>query len=166
MSTLVAAITNSAVGASKWHLGLFNGTGAGQPIEVLSVELVNHLTANNTGSATTFILTRTTAAGTGTSIPVRKHDTRTPAVPSSVSILGTFTVSPTAPADNELAAITVYTEETTGQTGLRDLFRADPCCGIEPITLHPGQGIGIQQTALASAGAVDIFIRFRIKRRR
>lgn len=160
--TCVAAVVNNAVGASKNHLGLLNNGGQ-FPLEVWRVEVISHLASANTGSATTFYLLRTTAAGTGTVATVRRTNNRGRPVPASVSALHTYTVQPTVTANSELAGQTVYSEETTGQTSKEPLFQADPARGVHPVVLWPGEGVVVQQSALASAGAVSVFVYFRVR---
>ena len=162
MGTLIAVVINSAVGAGKNHLGLFNGLTSGRVLEVWRVEVVNHLTAVNTGTAASFNLSRTTAAGAGTAAAVRKADTRDDNPPSQVSALHTFTTQPTLAANPELASQAVYTEETTGQTGKEPLFQADPSRGIDPVRLRGGEGVAVQQAGQASAGAVNVFVYFKV----
>jgi hypothetical protein len=161
----VLALINSAVGASKNHLGLFNGVGSGRVLRVWRIEVVNHLTANNAGTATSFTASRTTTVGTGTAAAIRLEDLRDPPIPSQITGTHTYTVAPTVMANSEFGEVTVYTEETTGQTTKVPLFEADPVRGMRPLVLREGNGVVVQQSALVSAGAVSIFIYFTADKR-
>ena len=159
----VAAIFNSALSASKNHLGLFNAVGSNMTLDIYRIDVDSHLTAVNTGIASSFTLLRTTAAGTGTAIAFRKLNTNAPNLPSQITALGTFTVAPTITANSELAGKSVYSEETTGQTTKAPLFEA--VAGLNPLRLREGEGIVLQQSALASLGAVNIFVYFNANNR-
>jgi hypothetical protein len=164
VQTYAAAVINSALAASKFHLGLFNGATSNRLIKIWRVDVVNHLTAANTGTATSFLLNRTTAAGTGSAAGIRKHDNKSITLPSAITALHTYSPNPTLATNPEMAELTVYTEETTGQSAKMPLFQAAPECGITPITLRAGEGIVVQQSALASAGAVSVFIYFTMEK--
>ena len=150
----IAAIVGSAVGANKNHIGLFNAVGSGLVLHVRKVMITSHLTANNTGAATSFVVARTTAAGTGAAQAVRQRDLLSPALPAEVTALGVYSVQPTVAANSEVASIPVFTEEAGSQTP------SVPAWEGEPIVVRQGGGIVIQQTALAGAGAIAGFIHF------
>ena len=158
MSTLIAPVINSVVAANKYHLGLFVNAQSLYMAEVLMADVANHLTAANAGTATTFVLKRIMAPGTGTAVNLRKHCSKESA-PSVISALSNIS-SPTEDSSPELYTKTLYTEETTSQTPGTPLFQAGI---LNVIELWPGQGLVIQQTALASAGAISAFFAFRFR---
>lgn len=164
METLVAALINSSVSANKNHLGLFNNGGS-RPLEVWRVEVVSHLPAAVTGTGTSFVLSRTSTVGTGTPVVIRRTNNRGKTLPASLSALHTYTVQPTVTANSELASLALSTEEAGNAVcaSKEALYAADPSRSIDPITLYPGEGLVVQQSPLASAGAVNVFIYFRIK---
>lgn len=167
MPVYVAPVVGSAVGANKYHLGLFNGAQSLWLAEVLSVELSSHLTSavagTGLGVGTTFVLKRTTGPGTGTAVVFRKHRVSFPAVPPPIAALSNVS-TPVEASDPELASQSLYLDDTGPQNPPTWMFRCDR--EVEPIFLCPGQGIVVQQTGLAALGAVSIFVRFRFRRQR
>lgn len=165
MQTYLAAVINSALAANKHHCGLFNAAQSHKLVRVWRVDAVSHLTAANTGSATSILLGRTSSAGTGsTPVVIRKHNTKAENVPSQIAAAQGFSGNPALVANQELAELTVYTEETSGQTSKEPLFLAAPEVGIAPIDLQEGEGLSVYQSALASAGALSIFIYFTLEK--
>lgn len=160
---LVAPVLGSTAGANKWHLGLLNATGTKLVLEIVGVQVVPSDAAAVAGTGTGFTLQRLSALGTGTAVVVRRLDKLLPAVPTSVTALSNL-LSPTAESNPELASLAVNTEETAVTSSGPALW---PPHGLEaePVVLNPGDGVGVQQGALASAGAVDVYIYFRIRRR-
>lgn len=158
----LAKVTGSVVGLNKTHLNLFNGLQSNLKICIYKIEVISHLVANNTGVATTIYLRRTTDAGTGlTTDSIQKLNSKLQNLPSQISAVHTLTLGPTITNGSELAGQTIYTEETTGQTSKEPLFEASQF--IDPITLNGGEGVCVQQQ-LASAGALSVFIYFKVKR--
>lgn len=155
----VAAVVGSAAGASKYHLGLFNAAGSTVRLVVDRVYVASHLAATNTGAATSFVLTRTTAAGAGAAGTIRLTDPAGRPLPSQVGALSAYTGgnNPTPASSGELAEAAWYTEEAGAQTTATPLWESDPAA---PLVIPEGQGLAIQQTGLASAGAVSVFIHF------
>jgi hypothetical protein len=163
--TLIAAVINSTVAADKNHLSLFNSGGA-LPLEVWRVEVLSHLAATVAGTGASFYLHRTTALGTGGSAAtIRRSETRGATVPTSVQAQANVTLSPAA--STELAGLPVSTEEAGNAitSGKNELFQANPLAGVQPIVLWTGEGIVVRQAALASAGAVSIFIYFCVRKK-
>lgn len=160
----VLPVINSSAGANKYHLGLFNGTTSSYPIYVHRVLVVPHLTAAVTGLLINVLLKRITANGNPqTAAVVRKLSSRWPSVPSGVVGTSSWSANPTEDSNPELAEGVVNSEETVAQSTCT-LFEADTVNSIPPIELWPGQGVVIQQGALASAGGISAFIHFRIKK--
>jgi hypothetical protein len=164
LETYAAVVVNSALAASKFHLGLFSGAQSNRLVKIWRVDVVSHLTAVNAGAATSFLLNRTTAVGAGTAAGVRKFDNKTTGLPTTITALHTYSPNPTLATNPEMAELTIYTEETTGQSAKIPLFEASPERGIDAITLRAGEGIAVQQTALAGAGAVSVFIYFTVEK--
>lgn len=160
--SLIAAILNSAVSANKNHLGLFNTAGQ-YPLEICRMEVAARLDAAVTGTGLSLNILRTTAAGTASAATIRKTDLRE-TVPASVTAGHTFTVAPTITANSELATLTVSSEESGNAVSAPGVWQANSGCGIDPIIVDAGGGIVIQQLALASAGEVDVYIWFRIRK--
>lgn len=161
-SPMIAAVVGSAVGASKWHLGLINSAGPRFILDVLGVRVVANNTAAVTGLAPTFILRRVSAISGGSAVVFRKTDKLDLDAPTGVLSLS----NPTTTAENtpELASVVVSTEETQAAAAAPSLWPPDGLPSI-PITLNNGDGLAIQQSALASAGAVDCYIYFLPRRR-
>jgi hypothetical protein len=161
--TLVAAIPGSTVGASKWHLGLINSAGPRFVVDVVGVQVDPSDAAAVTGTGTGFTLKRMSGLGTGTAVVLRKLDKSVVDAPAGITALSNLT-TPTAEANPELASLAVNTEETAVTASGPSLW---PPVGLEgqPVTLNNGDGIAVQQGALASAGAVDVFIYFRVRRK-
>lgn len=157
--TMVAAVVASAVGANKWHLGLINTAGPRFAVEVVGVRVVSALAAVNAGTATTFTLKRVSGIGTGTAAAFRKLDKLVLDAPTGVTALSNLS-APTAEAAPELASVAVSTEEVQPGASASGLWPAAGC--EEPVVLNNGDGIAVQQSALASAGAVDVYIYFRV----
>ena len=159
----IFATVNSAVGASKNHLTLHNGTNGGLVLWVYRVEVVPHQTAAVVGLNATYYLQRITTAGSGgTAAVVRKLDTMAPNLPATITSINAPATAPTITANSELAGRQVSTEETLGQSS-QPVFQADQ--HTPPIPLRKGQGLVVQQSSLAGAGAVSIFIYFRTSKR-
>ena len=161
-TTLLAAVAGSAVAANKWHLGLMNTAGPRFVVEVIAAQVDSSLAAANTGSATSFVLKRVSALGTGTAVTLRKLNKADLDAPANVTALANL-ISPTVEAAPELASLAVGTEETAPQTSGPALWPPDGLTG-QVITLNNGDGIAVQQSALASAGAVDVYLYFRVRR--
>ena len=162
MAVLVAPVIASAAGASKWHLGLMNAAGSRLVVEVVGVQVDPTDGAAVTGTGAGFILKRMSNLGTGTAVVFRKTDKSINGTPTAVTALSNLT-TPTAESNPELASLAVNTEETSVTSSGPALW---PPLGLEgePVVLNPGDGIAVQQGALASAGSVDVFIYFRIRR--
>lgn len=164
---LIAAVVSSAVGANKWHLGLMNAAGARYYLEVVCVQVVPGNTAAVTGLAPTFQLKRMSNLNTGGAVVFRKLDKTNLDVPSGVTALSNLT-TPTAESAPELASVVVSTEETQAGNGNSTLW---PPLGLEllnvreTVRLNHGDGIAVQQSALAGAGSVDVYIYFRVRRK-
>lgn len=160
--TIITAVVNSPSGANKNHLTLFNN--AGQfPLEVWRIDAQAHYAATSTSTGLSLYAHRTTAAGTnGTASVFRRMNNRALALPASIESRSNVTLSPAA--DTEVAGLSISTEEAgNAVTGNQPLFLADPSKGIDPLLLWSGEGLVVRQGALASAGAVSVFIYFRIK---
>lgn len=156
------AVVNSAVGANKNHLGVFNAAGSGKVFEVWRVEASPQMGAAVAGLKVTLTLARTTAPGVGTAAVVRKFDLTEDNLPAGVGGLHSYGTQPTVTTDSELAAAALNTEETVTAVGKIELFRAEPEYGIPPVTVRPGGGVVVRQGALAGAGNVNVFIYGRI----
>jgi hypothetical protein len=160
---LVAAAPGSAVAASKWHIGLLCPAGAKYAVDVVGVQVDPADAAAVTGTGAGFVLKRISTLGSGNSpAAIRKLDKLTTDAPATLGAQLALT-SPAVESNPELASVAVNMEETSVTASGPALW---PPVGLEgePVTLNAGDGVGVQQGALASAGAVDVFIYFRIRK--
>lgn len=158
----VAPIVGSSAGANKFHLSLFNGSG--RPIEIYKITAIPHTTAAITGTLVVLSVNRITANGTTSSTAtMRKLNTKHADAPASVVAGTAWSANPTEASNPELCQQAINNEETAAQSPM-PLWEADASIGVEPITLHTGQGVVVKQGALAGAGAVSIYIYWRHKK--
>jgi hypothetical protein len=162
---LVAPVIASAVGANKWHVGLLCPAGAKYALDVVGVQVNPTDGAAVTGTGAGFLLKRISTLGSGNSpVALRKLDKLTTDPPTTIGAQANLT-TPAVEANPELASIAVNTEETAVAASGPSLW---PPIGLEgePVTLNAGDGVGVQQGALASAGNVDVYIYFRVRKAR
>lgn len=162
-----------AVGANKVMCDLFNATGSGKTIKVLSAfAYVDNDTAVTGVVGVEVAMTRTTAVGTGgtshtfngtslTAASIASFDTDFPALPAGV----TARAAPTGGATGGawIATRWLFTEETNASSGLAGLVGAEFVrnAGAE-LTVRENQGLRFLQGAVASVGNVSFEVTFEL----
>lgn len=166
-------VPNSAVGANKVHVDLFNATGSGKTIKVLSAFCFADIDTAVTGVvAAEVALTRTTAVGTGgtaatadsaslTAPSISKLDTAAAAIPAQITARAAPTAGATAGA--LLASRFLFTEETNAGAALAGLVGAEFVRneGAEVI-VRENTGLRFVQGAVASVGTLTFEITFEL----
>jgi hypothetical protein len=161
----------SAVGANKVHCDLFNGSGSGKIMKILSVFVYPDIDTAVTGTLGAEVaLTRTTSVGTGgtaatndgtslTAATISRLDTADPVVPAQI----TARAAPAggAAAGAYLGSRWVFTEETNAGSSIAanqgaDLIRNDG----SKLIVREGEGVRIVQGAVASVGTLAFEINF------
>lgn len=166
-------VPGSAVGANKVHADLFNATGSGQTIKVLSAFcFVDNDTAVTGTVGVEVALTRTTAVGTGgtaatndgTSITapvISRFDTNSPTLNANITARSGPTAGATAGA--VLGTRFVFTEETSAPAGIAGTIGAEFVRneGAEVI-VRENTGLRFVQGAVASVGTLTFEITFEV----
>ncbi len=164
---------SQAVGASKVYLDLFNATGSGKTLRVLSAfAYVDTDTAVTGTLGVQLDLFRTTAVGTGgtanttdgtvsTALTISRLDTNYAALSSSI----TARTGPTAGATSGawLATRWVFTEETSAPAGIQSAMGAE-FIRNEGAELYVRENTGLKfvQGTVASVGNVSFEITFEV----
>lgn len=160
-----------AVGANKVYCDLFNATGSGKVMKILSVFAYPDIDTAVTGTLGVEVaLTRTTAVGTGgtaatndsTSLTVptiTRLDTADAVVPAQVT--GRSAPAGGATAGAYIGSRWVFTEETNAGSALSagqgaDIIRNDGA----KLIVRENEGIRIVQGAVASVGNIAVEINF------
>lgn len=159
----------SAVGANKVHADIFNATGSGLVLKVLSAKVLPDIDTAVTGVVSAEVaLTRTTAVGTGgtaatldstslTAPTIVELDTSNPALHANITARAAPAGGATAGA--LLGLRHVFTEETNAGAALAALLGAEfVTCG--PVIVREGQGLRFVQGAVASVGTLNFEITF------
>lgn len=166
-------VPGSAVGANKVHCDLFNATGSGKIIKIISAFCYPDIDTAVTGTLGVEVaLTRTTAVGTGgtaatadgtslTAATISKFDTTSPALPSGVTARAAPTGGATAGA--WLGTRWVFTEETNAGSAISasqgaEFVRNE---GAEVI-VRENEGVRFVQGAVASVGTLAFEITFEL----
>lgn len=163
----------SAVGANKVHCDLFNATGSGVVLKVLSAFcFVDNDTAVTGTVGVEVALTRTTAAGTGgtaatndgtalTAPVISRLDTASPTLSASVTARSAPAGGATAGA--VLGTRFVFTEETNASSGIAGTVGAEFVRneGAEVI-VRENTGLRFVQGAVASVGTLTFEITFEV----
>ena len=157
--TYVAIVEASAAAASKDHLNLFNASGSGKVLKILSITANPDLAAAVTGLVQSFDIVRTTTAGsTCTALTIRLVDSNNAAVPAQVTASNNCTTDPTLAFI--LGGFSQDGEDARSANALYGngyTFRAN---GGQPWTLREGQGLSIRSSALSGAWPVTAAIEF------
>lgn len=162
-----------AVGANKVMCDLFNATGSGKIIRVLSAFAYSDIDTAVTGVLGVEIaLTRTTAIGTGgtaatsngtviNAATITAFDTDNPALPAGVTARAAPAGGATAGA--WLGTRWLFTEETNAASALAGLSGAEFVRnnGAE-VTVRENQGLRYVQGAVASVGNLSFEITFEL----
>lgn len=156
--TYLANVIASAAAANKDHLNIFNASGSGKVLRVLSVKIAPSYSAAVTGVAQSFILYRTSTVGTTcTTRTIVLLDTANSAVPAQVTANTNCTTNPTAVA--ELYGCVVSGDETHAADPDGQCYRYSNSGG-QPITLREGQGMMLLSTGLSGAWPVTATVEF------
>lgn len=152
-----ASVITTATAANKDYLTIFNGS-ASSTIKVLVVQLAPTPTAAVVGIAATVTISFTSDAGAAcTLVPVVKIDSINPNVPTGI-VAGTNCTTDATVTQN-IIGCGVDTEETRTQTVA---ICYSSLLGRQAITLRPGQGIMIRNSAMPSVGAVGVYVEMMI----
>lgn len=166
-------IPSQAVGANKVYMDLFNASGSGKVVRVVSVfAYADNDTAVTGTLGVEIALSRTTAVGTGgtaavndgttlTAATIARMDTADSVVPAQITARSAPTGGATAGA--YLGSRWVFTEETNAASGIAgtlgaDLIRNDG----SKLILREGEGMRILQGAVASVGNIALEINFEL----
>lgn len=164
-------IPSQAVGANKVFCDLFNATGSGKLMKILSVFVYPDNDTAVTGTLGVEVaLTRTTAVGTGgtaatndstslTAPTITRFDTADAVVPAGVTARSAPTGGATAGA--YFGSRWVFTEETNAGSALAasqgaDIIRNEGA----KLIVRENSGIRVVQGAVASVGSVSVEINF------
>lgn len=160
-------VPKQAVGANLVYFDLFNASGSGADIKVLSVRPVVSGAVAVVGTlAVDLLLTRTTAVGTGgtaataggtdtTACTISAVDHSQVALPSGIT--ARLTPSGGATAGAVLSWTSIFTEETGAGTYTPSI---DLCNVGAPVLVIPGGGIRVVQGAVASVGNIGFNVVF------
>lgn len=164
---------SQAVGASKVFLDLFNATGSGVSIRVLSAFCyVDNDTAVTGTLGVEINMTRTTAVGTGgtantlegtslTAITISEMDTNNPALSASITARSAPTGGATAGA--LLGQRWVYTEETAAPSGIAGTLGAEFIRNEgADLIVRENSGLRFVQGTVASVGNVSFEVTFEV----
>lgn len=168
-------VPKQAVGASKVYFDLFNATGSGKTLRVLSiVPVVSGEVAVTGVIAVDLFLTRTSAIGTGgtaatadgavlTAATISKMDPANAALPAGVT--ARLTPAGGATAGAVISQESVFTEETnaaTYQSTLFDFIRRIAGVGAPCLIVPENTGIRVVQGAVAGVGNIGFDVLFEL----
>jgi len=162
-----------AVGANKVFVDLFNATGSGVAIRVLSAYCyVDNDTAVTGTLGVEISLTRTTAVGTGgtaatldgtslTAITISEMDTNNPALSANITARSSPTGGATAGA--LLSQRWVFTEETSAPSGIAGTLGAEFVRNEgADVIVRENSGLRFVQGTVASVGNLAFEITFEV----
>jgi hypothetical protein len=162
-----------AVGANKVFLDLFNATGSGGTLRVLSAYcFVDNDTAVTGTLGVEISLTRTTAVGTGgtaatldgtslTAITISEMDTNNPALSANITARSSPTGGATAGA--LIGQRWVFTEETSAPSGIAGTLGAEFVRNEgADLIVRENSGLRFVQGAVASVGNLAFEITFEV----
>lgn len=170
----VAFVPVVAVGANKIFFDLFNAVGTGKVLEINGLWAVVKTDVAVTGTLGVELQTsRTSAIGTGgtaatysgtvfTAATITPKDTNNASLPAGV----TLRAVPTAGAT--IAGVLwqnyFFTEETNVSSQVGQFFNLIPAATTEfqSLTLREGQGLRVNQGAVASVGSIGFTIDFSV----
>lgn len=162
-----------AVGANKVHADLFNATGSGYRIKVLSaLAFVNQDTAVTGTLGIQMSLTRTTAVGTGGTAATTEGTSLTAAtiskVDTSMITLPTQITARAAPAGGATAGALLgtrfmFTEETNAGTAVASALGCEFVRNEGAVVIvRENQGVRFAQGTVASVGSIGFDITFEL----
>lgn len=164
----------SAAGANKVHFDLFNASGSGKTMRIISVKAIKDGSSAVTGTLSVKLyLTFTSAVGTGgtahtennttiTDVSISEMSAANAALPSQITGRARPTGGATAGA--VLGTRSVFTEETNASSYAAVEFLDNlNNTVIQPITCAEGVGIRMVQGAVASVGSLDFEVTFELE---
>ena len=162
-----------AVGANKVFLDLFNATGSGGTLRILSAYcFVDNDTAVTGTLGVEISLTRTTAVGTGgtaatldgtslTAITISEMDTNNPALSANITARSSPTGGATAGA--LIGQRWVFTEETSAPSGIAGTLGAEFVRNEgADLIVRENSGLRFVQGTVASVGNLSFEITFEV----
>lgn len=163
-------IPAGAAGASKVYFDLFNATGSGLTLRVLSVRAIKDGSVAVTGALSVKLyLTRTTAVGTGGTAATLEGTSLTAATisemdPANAALNANVTarLAPTAgaTAGAVICERHIFTEETTAANYDPVEFLNPNTDDIQPLIVPANTGIRIVQGTVASVGNIGFDVLF------
>lgn len=160
-----------AVGANKVLCDIFNATGSGKIMKILSVFVYPDIDTAVTGTLGVEVaLTRTTAVGTGgtaatndatalTAPSIARFDTADAVVPSQITARSAPAGGATAGA--YLGSRWVFTEETNAGSAIASAMGADIIRNDgAKLIVRENEGLRLVQGAVASVGSIALEINF------
>lgn len=164
---------SQAVGANKVFLDLFNATGSGVSLRVLSAYCFSDSDTAVTGTLGVEVnLTRTTAVGTGgtaatldgtslTAITISEMDTNNPALSANITARSSPTGGATAGA--LLGQRWIFTEETSAPSGIAGTLGAEFIRNEgADLIVRENSGLRFVQGTVASVGNLSFEITFEV----
>lgn len=158
LTTYYATVAESAAGANKRHLAVWNGTGTGKRMTLFRIIAIGTPTAAVTGAviplAAIRLLTRPTS---GSALGWAKADPANPDPPSGGNPNGIEVAANVSGGTVESVAFglgAVSGEETIATP--ESVVYSAPIDGSQAVVFPPGSGFEVRQLTLASAGAVSI----------
>ena len=152
--TYYASVRESAAGANKRHLSVFNAAGSGKDLVVYRIVAAGAPAAAVAGLKVALAAVRLTAVPTGgTPLAFAKAKSANPAVPAQVTVV----TGATGGGGVEAVAFglgVVSTEETASDN--ETVIYEAPIDGSQQITLPEGEGFEVRQGTLASAGELNV----------
>lgn len=147
--TYAVNVLQSAAGASKNHLLVYNPSTSTTSYAVVRIVISPTLTAAVTGYSVGFQVFRVTTYSGGTTTTVSKFDTQDPTPP-----LEAVSAPTSATTTDCLLTVGVNPEETGGSNIYEWVYN-----GIgKPIVLRPGEGVVVRQYASAGVGNYSITV--------
>lgn len=154
-NTYYVGVKESAAGAGKRHLTIWNGTAA-QDLRVLLVQASGAPVATVTGQVIPLYCARITTQPTGGSAltPIKAVESN-PNVPGTIQCL-TGANGGAAEESSPFGVGTVSGEESASLA--ESVLYQMMLNGAQPVTLSPGTGMVVRQGTLASAGAINVLV--------
>lgn len=174
MGTFRLFVPKQAVGANLVYFDLFNASGSGYDVELLTlIPVVSGAVAVTGTLGVDLHLTKTTAVGTGGTAATANGTSLTAMTITAMAglttvpalITGRLTPSGGATAGASVSWCCVFTEETNtaayfGHTN--DLVRRN-MADVAPLVISPNSGVRVVQGSVASVGNIGFDGIFRLK---
>jgi hypothetical protein len=156
--TYYASVRESAAGANKRHLSVFNAPGSGKTLVVYRITAAGTPTAAVTGATIPLAAIRTLAAPTDGTTLGPPQFAKARLTSADVPAQMTARTNATTPAAGSLEAIAFGLGAVNGEetlSSMAELYSA-PIDGSQQVEFPEGTGFEVRQLTLASAGAVSI----------